>query len=271
MIGLAFTFGSCSKKLAIIERGRLPRKKTVELTTVLDSISSRRPNFFYSKIGTDFTDTNRSVSFKTSVRMVKDSAINILITYAKIPIANSIITIDSVKIVNKREKCYISQSLDFFKDNFGFDFSFTNLEELILGLPLAYDTTQKYFQIHEPYNYVISSHKKRVLKKIDKLDKKDKLAEKLSEKDDLLIKYYISDSLKEINVIQIESPFDSTSINVEYLERNFINGFSIPKEVVIQIKSPRNFIRIHLDYDKVELNKPESLIFMIPEGYEKCD
>jgi len=268
LLGLTFLLFSCSKQLIEFERIKLPRKKTAELINVLDSISHQKPHFFYTKIATDYSDTNRSISFKTSVRLVKDSAINALITYAKIPIVNSIITTDSVKIVNKREKCYITQSLGFIKENFGIEFNYANLEELILGLPVAYDTNQKYFQIHEPHNYIISSHKKKVLKKIDKLEK---LADKLSEKDDLLIKYFLADSLKDVKAIHIESPFDTTRIQVDYLERKEFHGYSIPQKVSVVITSPRNQIRIILDYDKVEIDEPQPLILIIPEGYEKCD
>jgi hypothetical protein len=267
-LGLTILLFSCSKQLTDFERVKLPRKKTPELINVLDSLSHQKPQFFYTKIATDYSDTNRSVSFKTSVRLVKDSAINALITYAKLPIVNSIITTDSVKIVNKRQKCYITQSLSYIKENFGIEFNYANLEELILGLPVAYDTNQKYFQIHEPYAYIISSHKKKLLKKIDKLEK---LAEKLAEKDDLLIKYFLTDSLKDVKAIQIESPFDSTRIQVDYLERVQIQGYSVPQKVSVVITSPHNQIRIMLDYDKVEIDEPKPLILIIPEGYEKCD
>jgi hypothetical protein len=271
VLGLTTLLFSCAHKLTEFERTKLPRKKTPELIHVLDSLSHQKPQFFYTKIATDYSDTNRSISFKTSIRLVKDSAVNALITYAKIPIINSIITTDSVTIVNKREKCYITQSLSYIKENFGIEFNYANLEELILGLPVAYDTNQKYFQIHDPYTYIISSHKKKILKKIDRLDKLEKLADKLSEKDDVLIKYLLSDSLKDIKGIQIESPFDSTRIQVEYLERMEIQGYSIPQKVSIVITSPRNQIRMLLDYDKVEIDEPQPLILIIPEGYEKCD
>lgn len=263
-LGIVLLMFSCAKKLTEVERDKLPRKKTQDLIALMDSLSIKKPNFFYTKISTSFSDTNRNINFKTSIRMVKDSAINTLITYATLPIVNSIITMDTVKIVNKKDKCYIIQSLDYIKENFGIDFNYRNLEELILGMPLDYDTTQKYFQIHDPYNYTISSHKKRELKRMDKNDK-------LLENENVIVKYLLSDDLRNLKGMYIESPSDSTSIQVDYLTREMVENFNIPREVFIKITSPRNQLRIEMRYDKAEIDKPQPLFLVIPENYEKCD
>lgn len=265
LCGTLLLFASCAKKLTEVEKEKLPRKKAQELIEVMDSLSHRKPGFFYTKISTDFTDTNRSISFKTSIRMVKDSAINTLITYAKIPVINSIITTDTVTIVNKRDKCYIIQSLSYIKENFGIDFNYKNLEELILGMPLDYDTTQKYFQINDPYNYTISSHKKRDIKKLERQDRHE------PEKEDIIIKYYLTDDAHGLKGMHIESPSDSTTIKVDYLTREMVQNYNIPKTVNIVITSPRNQMRIALDYDKAEIDQPQPLFLVIPEGYEKCE
>lgn len=263
LIGVMFFLFSCAKQMTEIEKEKLPRKKTQDLIEVMDSLSHKKPNFFYTKIGTDFSDTNRNISFKTSIRMVKDSAINTLITYAKFPIINSIITKDTVKIVNKRDKCYITESLGYIKNNFGIDFNYRNLEELFLGMPLDYDTTQKYFQIHDPYNYTISSHKKRDIKRLDR-------NERQQDKEDIVIKYFLTDDARGLKGMYIESPTDSTSIKVDYLTREMVSGYNMPKDVYIAITSPRNQMKITLNYDKTEIDEPQPLFLVIPEGYEKC-
>lgn len=255
-----FLLASCAKKLTEVEKERLPRMKTNELVDVLDSLSDLKPQLFYSKINTKFSDTNRNISFKTSIRLVKDSAINTLITYATLPIVNAMITKDSVVIVNKREKCYIRQSMNYIKENFAVDFNYRNIEEIILGLPLDFDSTQKYFQLNDPYNYIISSHKKRELKKVEKL-----------QKEDIAIKYFLSDDARSLKGMHIESPSDTASINIEYLERQNVSGYNLPKEVFIQIKSPRNNMLINMSYDKVEVNEPKELILIIPESYGECE
>ena len=257
---------SCSEKLVVIHPEKLERKKTPELVHTLDSLFLLRPTFFYSKISTQFQDTNQSVSFKTSIRMVKDSATNALITYAAIPIFNTMLTKDSLTILNKRSKCYSKSKLSSLKDNFGYDFEYKNIEEIILGLPVAYDTNQKYFQIHDPYNYIISSHRKKEIKRNDRAR-----PNRRNERSDIIIKYFLTADAKGLKKMEIESPDDSTQIFVEYLSREMVDNFNIPKEVTVNVKTPRNNILVNLTYEKIEINQPQPLFLVIPENYEICE
>jgi hypothetical protein len=257
---------SCSKKLVIINPEKLDRKKTPELVHTLDSLFLLRPTFFYSKISTQFQDTNQNVSFKTSIRMVKDSATNALITYAAIPIFNTMLTKDSLTILNKRNKCYSKSKLSALKDNFGYDFEYKNIEEIILGLPIAYDTNQKYFQIHDPFNYILSSHRKKEIKRNDR-----PRPNRRNETNDIIIKYFLTPDAKGLRKMEIESPDDSTQIFVDYISREMVDNFNVPKEVVVNVKTPRNNIFVNLTYDKIEINQPQPLFLVIPENYEICE
>lgn len=257
---------SCSKKLVIINPEKLERKKTPELIHTLDSLFLLRPTFLYSKISTQFQDTNQHVSFKTSIRMVKDSATNALITYAAIPVFNTMLTKDSLTILNKRSKCYSKSKLSSLKDNFGYDFEYKNIEEIILGLPVAYDTNQKYFQIHDPFNYVLSSHRKKEIKRNDR-----PRLNRRNETNDIIIKYFLTADAKGLKKMEIESPDDSTQIFVEYISREMVGTFNIPKEVTVNVKTPRNNILVNLTYEKIEINQPQPLFLVIPENYEICE
>jgi hypothetical protein len=257
---------SCSEKLVVIHPEKLERKKTQELVHTLDSLFLLRPTFFYSKISTQFQDTNQSVSFKTSIRMVKDSATSALITYAAIPIFNTMLTKDSLTILNKRSKCYSKSKLSSLKDNFGYDFEYKNIEEIILGLPIAYDTNQKYFQIHDPYSYIISSHRKKEIKRNDRAR-----PNRRNESSDIIIKYFLTAGAKGLKKMEIDSPDDSTQIFVEYLSREMVDNFNIPKEVTVNVKTPRNNILVNLTYEKIEINQPQPLFLVIPESYEICE
>jgi hypothetical protein len=258
---------ACSRKTVdLLPQVKLDRKKTPELVAKMDSLFLLKPSFFYSKIATQYQDTNQNLSFKTSVKMVKDSAVSALITYAAIPVFNSLLTPDSLTIVNKREKCYSKAKLATLKESFGYEFEYKNIEELLLGLPLDYDTNQKYFQIHDPYNYILSSHKKREIRRTDKGKPLNKV-----NSNDIIIKYYLSADIKSIKQIDIESPDDSTEIKVNYLSREMIDGFNIPKEVEVIVLRPKNKIKIHLNYEKIEVNQRQALVLIIPESYEICE
>nr|WP_294861695.1 DUF4292 domain-containing protein [uncultured Fluviicola sp.] len=286
-LALLVILGSCARRPVAEKPIKLEKRKTTELIHAMDSLSGVRPNSFYTKIKCHFSDTNRRVSFKTSIRAVRDSAINPIITYAGIPIVNSLIRRDSLFISNRKDKCGIRTTMNYIKESFGVDFDFRNIEELLLGLPVAYDTTQKYFQINDPYNYIISSHRKRVIRRENRDDnntnrnnrherdnnnlRRDRNGNEDDNEDNVIIRYFIHPSLKSISRLVIDSPEDTTHISVDYIDRDTVGTYLLPKEVIIDIVTARNHIVLTMDYDKTEINTPQEIYFVIPEEYGDCN
>lgn len=265
---LLILVSSCSPKIALLNPDKLERKKVVELTDAMDVMFKQRPDYFYSRISTKFKDTTQSLSFKTSLKIKKDSAVSAFISFASIPIIQAIVTKDSITVVNKRSKCFNISDLSIIKNTLGYAFEYANIEELLLGIPLAYDTNQRYFQIHDPFNYIISSHRKRQIKKNEKGKPMDRKEEN---DDDIIIKYYLSDDISRIKKLQIESPSDSTRLEINYVTSEMVNSFNVPKNVEIQVFTPRNTINLKLDYEKTEVNEPQSLLLVIPKTYSICE
>lgn len=279
---------SCSPKLhPEAEQEKVERRKTDVLVAALDTMSQLRPTYFYSKIKCDYSDTNQNKSFKTSIRMVKDSAVNALITFATIPIINSLIRPDSVIITNRQDKCVIRRDLDFIKEQFGVSFDYRNIEELLLGLPIGFDTTQKYFQIHDPHNYILSSHKKREIRRETRnnndnrnkperdrngrlIQRREDRGNEEEEGEDVILKYYLSNDLRTLKSIFIDSPDDTTTIQIDYLSRDSIENYLVPNDVQMVIVTPRNRLVITLDYERTEVNVPQEIRFVIPEEYGEC-
>jgi hypothetical protein len=212
---------------------------------------------------------------------VKDSAVNALITFATIPIINSIIRPDSVIITNRQDRCVIRRDLDFIKEQFGVSFDYRNIEELLLGLPIGFDTTQKYFQIHDPHNYILSSHKKREIRRESRnkperdrngrlIQRREDRGNEEEEGEDVILKYYLTNDLRSLKRIQIDSPNDTTTIDIAYLTRDSIDHYLVPNEVQMVIVTPRNRLVITLDYERTEVNVPQEIRFVIPEEYGEC-
>jgi|APGre2960657444_1045066.scaffolds.fasta_scaffold77433_2 hypothetical protein len=254
---------SCSPKSIKTVLSKVERKKTSELVAHLDSIHRIYPETFYSKIGTNFQDTSQEVSFKTNIKLLKDSMLGAVITYASVPILNACISKDSLKFTNKREKCFTITNLNEIKKHFGVDFSFKNIQELLFGLPLGFEPKNKYYQIHEPFQYIISSHRKREIRKIERNPNK-------KTNDDYIIKYYFRDTIPGMSQIDLEIPSDLTTIRINYAKYIKVKDFHIPTLVTLFITTPKNTININLEYDKVELNEKQEVIFSIPDKYEEC-
>jgi hypothetical protein len=267
---LCFLLGllACKAPALIVEEQqfeKLPKIKDKELLDRIDSLSHIEPQTFYSKLNATYKDLSKpadegEISLKTSIKIVSDSAVSAIITYAKIPVVTALVTQDSFSVVNKRERCYTQASLVYLKDLFGVDFSYENIEEIIYGKPLDYQMSQKYFVDNDAFHYSVSTHKKRDRKKPDR-----------KQKDDLMIQYQLTKDAKALKQTRIWSLEDATEVSVIYLERQQHNGFDLPAKVQIQIKTPNKALLLTLTYDRVEVNEPQELIIVIPESYEKCD
>lgn len=254
---LSLVLLACGNKPEHLEK--LPKVKDNDLLEALDSLSNQTFDHFYAKIGTKFQDSAQKVSFKTSIRMREDSVVNALITYASIPMINALVSKDSIKITNKREKCFEEQSLDYIKNNFGVDFTYRNLEELFLGFPLGYDSQEKYFRVKDPYAYIICSHRKKQVQRIERKDD-----------DEVIIYYVLNKDMNQLKSMIVESPKDTTTIKVDYLNRMEVDGFQVPKDMKVVITTPRQEILIEMEYSKARIGEKEEIYFVIPEGYDNC-
>ena len=255
---VALIFASCAKTPGA-DGNKLDKKKDVELRTALENISQDSFSYFYAKIGTKYKDSTQNVSFKISVRMRKDSVVNTLLTYARLPIYNTLITPDTIKMVDKRDKCVMIESLDYFRKKFAIDVEFQNIEEFFFGNPIAFDENKKYYRVNDPYNYTLCSHKKHEIKKNIRKDRRE------------IITYYtLSDDLKSLKQQKIVSPQDTTIILIDYVERVWVDDVFLPKKVEITVQMPRQELYVFLDYKKIRLNKKEKIHFVIPEKYGEC-
>jgi hypothetical protein len=251
---------SCSDQTAA-EFEKPPKVKDADLQLVLDSLSDQHVSTFYSKISTKYSDTNRNLTMKNSVKIFEDSVINILSRVAGVPVLNALITPDSVLMSVTAKKCYMKQNLGLLKEEFGVEFAQKDVEDLFLGLPVGYDPELKYYQWNTDVNgYVMCSHRKKDIKRNERKDKRE-----------IITTYIISRDLKELEEIQIESPEDTASIRVAYKSRELIDSMMLPKEVEMTISTPRNNIFIRLTYKKTRINGEEQYVFVIPEKYEVCE
>lgn len=238
---------------------KLSKKKDAELVQVLGVLSSLEYDWFYSRIATKYSDTAQNISFKTTLRVRADSATIMTISYARIPFVNALVTVDSVKVSNKKDKCYTKESINFIEKKFGVDFGLKNVEELMMGLPLDFHPERKYFQMNSDQGYTLCSHSKKDLKKMNN-----------GELNEVAMFYTLSPELDQLTSMTVLSPENKTEIRVDYKTRELIDSILFPKLVEIRIITPVQEISIDMEYKKTRVNKVEQIHFVIPESYEKC-
>ena len=263
-LALIFLASSCARKnLEVILPPVIEYKiKDRAFAKTLDSLSFIKPKYFYAKIKVDFKDNYNDLSFKTSLKIISDSAINAIVTKIGIPIANGLITTDSAKILNILEKCFIKKSWGNFADLLNLEIDYPNLENILIGRPLSDDFNQKYFVEKEDYEVAVTNSRK---------ENYLYLPEDTLPKSKLILNYILTSDLKNISQIRIFSVSDSTEIQIHYTSRQVVLGFNLPNKAIISLSKPSYNLDINLEYDNLEVNQKIEINFIIPEKYEVCN
>ena len=240
-----------------------------ELTEHLLALNKNEYNYFYSKIYVDYKSSKSNLSFKTSLKMTVDSAFSGTISYASFIIANFIATQDSIKAVYKQNKCYFTEDFSYISSFLGVELEYAFLQNMLLGKPIGVDSTIKYKEIKEKDKayHILSSHKKRIYKKIEK----EKINVDNDKLDDIFIKYYFSASSLALKKIIFEVPSDSVSISINYVESIQESTFNVPEYTTLTIAMPSDTLSIGLSYSKQSVNNRREHIFSVPDHYENCN
>lgn len=257
LITTILVVSSCGSKKQTNPGEVVDKKKTNELLDSLEAYGKKDLSFFYSKIACKYKSEEQNLSFKTAIKMQSDSLLNAMMTFAKIPVVIANVTQDSVKLINKRDKCYFFTDIDFLSSLLNMELGLADAEDIILGSPLAFDRKNKYHQLPDTSYYVIATHKEK-----DFMDLNGK---------DIMMKYFLSADSLELKRTYISSPKDSTEITIDMEEYQLVNNKKYPYVVKISANSKKGPVNIELKYTKVTIDEPVDIYFKIPDNYVECE
>jgi len=254
---------SCGNRRHEKDQVKLERKNDKELKAALFSKEKIPFHFMSGRVGVNFKSKDLNASFSVYVKLKVDTAIGGTIKAGPIVIGTYKITTDSIIFVNKREKCYFAENLDYVSVLFGTEIEFDFFQDLILGLAVGLDHDIKYKQINAKDHYILSSHKERDFKRLEH----DRLN---NNKDKILKQYHLDRENLDVFRINIEIPADTASITINYLERKMVGDIAVPEETTLEIVHPNDSIFIHLNYGTIKINEPKQIKIKIPSTYSEC-
>lgn len=253
---LLFSCRSGKEIIDYTDQKKLNEKEAIEFL-----FSKMNLNFecFYAKIGIDYTDANRSNQFSATVKMKIDSAFSGTMSVGPVIGATYLVSQDSIFFTDKMKSCYYMENLEFLTYVFGVRVEYNFFQSLILGLPIGLDEEIKYNYDRSREYYMLSSFKKKDLKKIDS-----------NEEENIFVQYYINTETLHLDKIAIQVPTDTVTIDIEYLNRIDQEGFNLPENTKIRVVHPRDSILIDLKYNNVKINDCKDIGINIPERYVRC-
>ena len=203
---------------------------------------------FTAKIRVEYTDKDgKGPDLTVFARMVKDSAIwlSINATIFSYEAFRVLITPDSVKVLNKKEKEYQLRSVSYLQELSQLPFNFSTLQDLLIGNPLYLDSNIVSFKRNDNTVLLLSSGK--VFKNLLTLSQPG---------------YELQHSkLDDVNAARNRT-CDLTYSNYE--NRNNAN-FATNRKISVAEKSR---LDVDMDFKQYSFNEQVSIPFSIPKSYK---
>ena len=285
-----FTMFSCKSTKEFVGKRRALKKNDDIIHAIKEN--SLKYDALVLKGGISVITKKRKVSFRSQIRIKKDSAIWSSVTFLGIAGAKALVTNDTLKLVNYKDRNYISEDnsklIDIFKTKL---LSLQNLEALITGDQFDLGSVQKYHIKIEEGKYVIStlSDRKSIKqwgeKKYQKMEKKlDKKEEKNKPKEQEKIdkkierrpdKYggieanlWVDTATVKVVKLKIKDYMFEGGMTAEYSDFKETEAGVFPMNCNITIDS-EDKIEINIVYSKVSVEEKVKMPFSIPKKYEK--
>ena len=213
-------------------------------------------------------DNGKKTSFKTHLRIKKDSAIWMSITpVLGIEMARVLITKDTVKLMNRVDKTYFIGDFDYINKIFGADLDYQMLEALLTGNSMDFEQNEKVRSSidRKKNSYYISTEKKRRVRKEIK-----KYKPKIKEQSQALWLNPLSYKIEELLLSSPQSKQSLIAKFSDYKEIENADNQMFPQTLFFELiaKTPSS---INVEYSKLNTTKTLSFPFKIPTKYEQIE
>jgi len=244
-------------KVKIKIRSRSPKflvKKLKENEFTFNTISAKASTALIDSAG-------KKKSFKTHIRIKKDSAIWMSITpLLGIEMARVVITKDSLKFLNRASKEYFIGDFNYINKLFGANLDYQMLEALLVGNSLEFEENERVrsrVDRKKDLYYLSSEKKRRVIKEL-KTDK-----EKIK-KDALVL--WLDPSTFKIKELLWSSPTTKRSLSGFYSDYREIETQLVPYKLHFNLES-KTSTNIEVKYTKFSVGKSLTFPFKISSKY----
>ena len=231
-----------------------PSKNPIKYLPVKEltkAISKNRVDFkkFRSRVKTTYDDGKRSQQVIVNIRMEKDKAIWISANML-VPIAKILITPIKVSFFEKFQKTFFEGDITFINNQFNTNFDFEDIQNLLIGLPLADLNRGRWETISHPKYYILTPK---------------------SSKTQLRPTFFYDPSDFSLREQRFLVSGTMQSLTIKYINYQRLEGEFLPREIEISLFDGLDLKRITLEYTRVDFPDQLSLPFKIPDGYKPID
>lgn len=216
------------------------------ISTVLEKLNHIGYTTFSGRAGVTYKAKGDTKNFDVKVQIHKDSLIwASVIGPLGIEVARGIITQDSVRIINKLNKQYISSSYVYLQEQLGLPLDLATLQDLLVGNPVFIDKTNSSYTRQDD-TLQITSRTKFFRNILDAM---------------------LPDYLPAVSNLDDVDADRNRSATLTYGGYEKVNGAQFPKARTINVKY-KTEIQIQLDYKSFAFDEALHTPFSVPKGYK---
>ncbi len=240
-LGLIFLFSACSKKLN-------PSSITTKEVQNVE-IDEVEFEYFESKTKIKYQEDRQKVNGNANIRIKKDSLIWLSISPSLgIEVTRSIITPDTIIVINRMDKEYYTFNFRELSDYFSFQIDFDLLQSMLLAnLPIEVGPED---EISEIPGYQKINQRKGLLS----------------------VDSYVNSELKKLETVIIKELYSQNQLSLKYSDFEVMHNSLFPKLCLINLTydTPNGPLvtSVDIEHNKVEiLDKPLKFPFSVPDKY----
>lgn len=245
---------SCGKKKTAFSP-EFQMRSTEELVQFLDELNHSEWDFLSTKANVKISSERQNNSFKASVRMKRDSAMLVNISFAGFPIIQSILSSDSLKLLNRKDKCYSYQDKRALDNLIDFPVEYEQIQDILIGQPLLFNKNEEHIQIQNKQFYELKGRRKRTATSNDFFE----------------LTYLISPKTLNLEKVILDSSSDEMRMEISYFGKHEkTQGLMLPEIVEIVIIGPQGKTSLVLNYSKPDVSQEKKITLNLPENYVPC-
>lgn len=265
ILAMAFILANCkSKKGLLRDVDPAEIEALTKAKTVIKEVKKNDFDFEWlsAKIKTKYeTSKGENHSFKTYLRIRKDSAIWAMVTYLNVPLMVTVLTPDSVKVLNKRDKQYFLGTFDYITNFVKTPIDYYQIQNLLVGNPISLDTAKPHYIVEINDDVYLSSMKKSQLEPILNGE---------MEYFDWIYRYWINELYSPGKTI-LNSPGQQKSLLIKQNDYKRIDNMPFPNKTEATFTSYKDTIDIKLNYNKIKINEALTMPFEITSKHTPYD
>ncbi len=268
---------SCSP-VKNIKKNNQNKIKSISTKRLIKQVKNNylKYNTLSFKASTKINFNKKRFPLKINFRIKHDSIIWIYIAHSSgYPVANLVLTKDSVKLINKIQKNYFLGDYRYFYKNFNIKLNYNNIQSLLTNEFFVFADTINIKKIKTKLKikpdtgfYMFSTLKKHKLHKRLRKQSKNKL------KYTLINQTFIINALtKKISKIIIENITENQKISINYNTFVTKNDQLIPKNILMQYNNNNDssIIKLKIKLSKFNFDKKLKYKFKIPKSYKNIN